>query len=170
MAERDVMEVDVLFVGGGVSSLSGAIHLRNLIEKHNQKVAEQGEGKTLDEVMIAVLEKGPYLGAHSLSGAVMDPVALKELVPDFSEKGAPLEAEVTGEEVCYLTKSGRLKAPIVPPPLDNHGFYVISLSKFTEWMGTLAEEKGIDIFPGFAGVEVLYDGDKVAGVAPATRA
>jgi len=164
MAERDVMEVDVLFVGGGVSSLSGAIHLRNLIEKHNQKVAEQGEGKTLDEVMIAVLEKGPYLGAHSLSGAVMDPVALKELVPDFSEKGAPLEAEVTGEEVCYLTKSGRLKAPIVPPPLDNHGFYVISLSKFTEWMGTLAEEKGIDIFPGFAGVEVLYDGDKVAGV------
>jgi len=85
--ERDVMDVDVLFVGGGIASLSGALHLSNLIKAHNNK----GEGKKLDEIMIAMLDKGAYPGAHGISGAVMDPGALKELVPDFLEKGAPLE-------------------------------------------------------------------------------
>ena len=111
--ERDYMDVDVLFVGGGIANLSGALHIANLIKDHNEK-AEQGE--KLDEVTIAILEKGAYLGAHSISGAVMDPVALKELIPDFLEKGAPLEGEVKKEEVCLLTKKGRIKAPITPPP------------------------------------------------------
>ena len=79
--------------------------------------------------MIAVVEKGAYVGAHGISGAVMNPVALKELIPDFIEKGAPLEAEVKSEQVCLLTKGGRIKAPITPPPLNNHGHYVVSLSR-----------------------------------------
>lgn len=164
MEERDVMEVDVLFVGGGIASLSGAYHLVNLIKQHNAKVDEGGEGQKLDEIMIAVLEKAAFVGSHGISGAVMNPVALGELVPDYKEKGAPLEGEVTKETVCYLTKTGKIKAPITPPPLDNHGFYTVSLSRLTEWLGGLVEESGVDIFPGFSGTEVLYDGDRVIGV------
>ncbi len=159
--EREYMEMDVLFVGGGISCLSGAFHLANLIKAHNEKA---GQGEKLDEVAIAILEKGAYLGAHSISGAVMDPVALKELIPDFLEKGAPLEGEVKKEEVCLLTKKKRIKAPITPPPLNNHGNYVVCLSKLTEWLGNLVEESGADIFPGFAGTEVLYDGNRIMGV------
>jgi len=162
--ERDVMEVDVLFVGGGIASLSGALHLANLIKTQNKKAEKEGEGEKLDEIVIAVLEKAAFVGSHSISGAVMDPVSLRELMPDFLENGAPLEGKVTKEEVCLLTRKGRLKAPIIPPPLNNHGFYVVSLSKLTGWLGKQAEEAGIDIFPGFAGTEILYDGDRVLGV------
>ena len=108
--ERDVLEVDVLFVGGGIASLSSALHLSNLIEAHNEK----GEGKKLGELMIAVIEKGASFGAHGISGAVMDPGPLKELVPDFLEKGAPLEGEVKKESIYFLTKSGKIKSPITP--------------------------------------------------------
>jgi electron-transferring-flavoprotein dehydrogenase len=164
MEEHEVMEVDVLFVGGGIACLSGALHLSNLIKRHNDKVEKEGGGKKLDEVMIAVLEKGAYVGAHAISGAVMDPVALRELVPDFLEKGAPLEAEVKREEVCFMTKGGRIKAPITPPPLNNHGNYVVSLARLAEWLGAQVEEAGVNIFPGFAGTEILYDGNRVIGV------
>ena len=162
--ERDVMEVDVLFVGGGVACLSSALHLANLIKQHNKRIETEGSGKKLDEIMIAVLEKGSYVGAHGISGAVMDPVALKELIPDFLEKEAPLEGEVKKEAVCFLTRNGRFKFPITPPFLNNHGNYVVSVSKLTAWLSRLVEEDGIDIFPGFAGTEVLYEGDRVIGV------
>ncbi|MGD8387888.1 MAG: electron transfer flavoprotein-ubiquinone oxidoreductase [Desulfobacteraceae bacterium] len=162
--EREVMEVDVLFVGGGVAALSGAFHLVNLVNAHNEKVDQAGEGEKMEELMIAVLEKGPYIGAHSLSGAVMDPSSLKELIPDFKDRGAPLDAEVTAEDVCLLTQNGKIKAPITPPPLNNHGNYIVSLSRLTEWMGGLVEEQGSYVFAGFAGTEVLYDGDRVIGV------
>jgi electron-transferring-flavoprotein dehydrogenase len=162
--EREVMEVDVLFVGGGIAGLSGALHLANLIKAHNERVESTGEGDALSEVMIAVLEKGAFVGAHGISGAVMNPIALQELIPDFLEKGAPLEGAVTKEEVCLLTRSGRIKSPMTPPPLNNHGNYVVSLSRLTEWLGALVEESGVDIFPGFAGTEVLYEGDRVVGV------
>jgi len=162
--EREVMEVDVLFVGGGVASLSGAFHLVNLVNAHNEKVEQTGEGEKMEELMIAVLEKGPYIGAHSLSGAVMDPSSLKELIPDFKDRGAPLDAEVTAEDVCLLTQNGKIKAPITPPPLNNHGNYIVSLSRLTEWMGGLVEEQGSYVFAGFAGTEILYDGDRVIGV------
>jgi len=158
--ERDVMDVDVLFVGGGIASLSGALHLSNLINAHNKK----GEGKKLDEVMIAVLDKGSSPGAHGISGAVMDPGALKEMIPDFLEKGAPLEGEVQKESIYYLTKTGKIKAPITPPPLNNHGNYVVSMSRMNQWMAGLVEEAGINLFPGFAGVEVLYNEGRVIGV------
>ena len=94
----------------------------------------------------------------------MDPTALKELVPDFLEKGAPLEGEVKKETVSFLTKNRQIKSPITPPPLNNHGNYVVSLSRLTEWLGQMVEENGVDIFPGFAGTEVLYEEDKVIGV------
>jgi electron-transferring-flavoprotein dehydrogenase len=164
MGEREVMDVDVLFVGGGISCLSGALHLSNLIRKHDEKVDQQGQGKKIGEVMIAVLEKGAYVGAHGISGAVMDPVALKELVPDFVGKGAPLEGEVKRESIYFLTKKRKIKAPVTPPPLNNHGKYVVSLARLNEWLGKLVEENGVYMFPGFAGTEVLYDNDHVIGV------
>jgi electron-transferring-flavoprotein dehydrogenase len=157
---RDVMDVDVLFVGGGIASLSGALCLSNLISAHNKK----GEGKKLDEIMIAVLEKGSSPGAHGISGAVMDPGALKELVPDFLEKDAPLEGEVKKESIYFLTKNGKIKAPITPPPLNNHGNYVVSMSRLNQWMAGLVEENGVNLFPGFAGTEILYEDDRVLGV------
>jgi len=162
--EREIMEVDVLFVGGGIASLSGAFHLSNLIKEHNNKVEQEGKGERLDEIIIALLEKGTDIGSHSISGAIMDPVALKELIPDFLEKGAPLEGEIKKEEVSLLTKKGRIKSPITPPPLNNHGNYIVSLSKVTNWLGNLVEENGVDIFPGFAGTEILYEGNRVIGV------
>ena len=133
MEEREIMEVDVLFVGGGIANLAGALHLSNLIKQHNEKVAQSSEGKSLDEVMIAVLEKGAYIGAHAISGAVMDPVALKKLVPDYLEKGAPLEGEVSKETFCYLTEKGKFNIPekllSIYSPMNNHGNYVVSLSR-----------------------------------------
>jgi electron-transferring-flavoprotein dehydrogenase len=165
MSDREVMDVDVLFVGGGIASLSGAFHLSNLIKQYNEKLEQGGSGRKIsDEFMIAVLEKGAYVGSHSISGAVMNPVALKELIPDFVDQGAPLEGEVKKEEVLFLTKTGKIKSPITPPPLDNHGNYVVSLSRLVEWLGQKVEEQGVTIFPGFAGTEVLYEGDKVIGV------
>ncbi len=160
MADREVMDVDVLFVGGGIASLSGALHLSNLIAEHNKK----GEGKKLDELFIVVLEKGASPGAHGISGAVMAPGPLKELVPDFVEKGAPLEGEVKKESIYFLTKTGKIKTPITPPPLNNHGNYVVSMSKLNQWMAGLAEKAGVNIFPEFAGAEMLYEGDRVIGV------
>ena len=164
MEEREVMDVDVLFVGGGVACLSGALHLSNLIRQHNEQADREGGGKKLEEVMIAVLEKGAYIGAHGISGAVMDPGALKELVPDFVGKGAPLEGEVKKESVYLLTRGGKIGSPITPPPLNNHGNYVVSLARLNEWLGKLVEESGVYMFPGFAGTEVLYDNDRVVGV------
>ena len=167
--EREVKDVDVLFVGGGVASLSGALHLSNMIKDHNQKIEEEGNGKPIDEIMIAVLEKAAFPGSHGISGAVMDPAALKDLIPNFLEKGAPLEGEVKKESIYFLTKNRKIKLPfgLIPRQLNpqyNHGNYVVSVSRLNEWLAGLVEESGVDIFPGFAGTEVLYDGDRVIGV------
>jgi electron-transferring-flavoprotein dehydrogenase len=158
--ERDVLEVDVLFVGGGIASLSSALHLSNLVKAHN---AVPG-AKRLDELAIAVIDKGFAPGAHGISGAVMDPGPLKELIPDFMEKGAPLEGEVKKESIYLLTKTGKIKAPFTPPPLDNHGNFVVSMVKLNQWMADQVEENGVDLFWGFPGVEVLYEDGKVIGV------
>ena len=165
MSDREVMDVDVLFVGGGIASLSGAFHLSNLIKQYNEQIDQGGTGqKFSNEFMIAVLEKGAYVGSHGISGAVMNPVALKELIPDYIAQGAPIEGEVKKEEIFFLTKTGKIKAPITPPPLNNHGNYVVSLSRLVEWLGQKVEEQGVTIFPGFAGTEILYEEDKVIGV------
>jgi electron-transferring-flavoprotein dehydrogenase len=164
--EREGIEMDVLFVGAGPASLSGALHLSRLVSEHNEAV-EKGtrKGKPLGEIQIAVIEKGATVGAHILSGAVMDPKALKELIPDFIEQGAPVESPVNEDYFLYLTKTRAIKSPITPPPLKNHGYYIVSLNKLTAWLGEKCEEAGVNIFPEFPGAEMLYDeADRVVGV------
>ncbi len=154
--DRETIEVDVLFVGGGVASLSGALHLANRIEKHRDQFN--------DEITIAVLEKSASIGLHCLSGAVLNPAALKELVPDFIARKAPLEHEVNREELFMLRGHKKIKAPATPPAMNNHGNYIVSSSKLTSWLGELAEEKEVELFTGYAGVEIIYEGDRVVGV------
>lgn len=157
--QRETMEMDVLFVGAGPANLSAAIHLSNLIAAHNAKNPDNALSP-----QIAIIEKGQSVGAHLLSGAILDPIALKELLPDFKERGCPLEAEVTSEKVMFLTEKSKFAFPFTPPPLKNHGNYIISLNKFGAWLGKIAEEKGINIFTGFAGAEMLLEKGKVVGV------
>lgn len=156
--ERETLEVDVLFVGGGAAALSGALHLQDLIRRRNES------GESALEPMIAVIEKGQEVGAHSLSGAVLDPAALRELVPDFREKDCPIEADVTGEDVYFLTASGAFRFPVTPPQLRNHGNHVVALARFNRWLGGLVEAAGVNVFPGFAGTEILEENGRVVGV------
>jgi electron-transferring-flavoprotein dehydrogenase len=156
--ERETLEVDVLIVGGGPAGLSAALRLAQL--------QKQAGGEPL---AIAVLEKAAEMGQHMLSGAVLDPSALKELVPDFESKGAPLAAPVHEDRVYFLTETGKFKLPITPPPLVNHGNYIISLNKFVKWMAGLVEAEGIDLFTGFPGSDLLMEGDTVVGVRTGDR-
>src|SRR5919205_3559956 len=164
--ERESIEMDVLFVGAGPASLSGALHLARLVSEHNEAVAKGArQGRALGEIQIAVIEKGAAVGSHILSGAVMDPKALRELIPDFVEQGAPIESPVNEDYFMYLTKTRAIKSPITPPPLKNHGYYIVSLNKLTAWLGEKCEEAGVNVFPEFPGAEVLYDeGERVVGV------
>lgn len=161
--EREVLDVDVLFVGAGAATLASALHLQNLIAQHNQRVESTGEGTAL-EPMVAMIEKGQEVGAHSLSGAVLDPIALKELVPDYKENGCPIERTVDSEDVFYLTRTKSFRFPVTPPQFRNHGNAIVSLSRFNRWLGGLVESAGVNIFPGFAGVEILESDSMVAGV------
>lgn len=164
--EREEMPVDVLFVGAGPANLAGAIHLMDLIEAHNEAVASgDKEGEVLEEPMIAVLEKGSRVGAHQLSGAVLDPKAFDELMPGWRERDdVPVERFIERDEMIFLTNGSAIKAPWVPPEMNNHGKPVISLGKFCAWLAEVAEEKGVMIFPEFAGVDLLWEGDTVRGV------
>jgi electron-transferring-flavoprotein dehydrogenase len=155
---RDSLDVDVLIVGGGPAGMSAALRLAQLQKAHG------GE-----PLAIAVLEKAREVGAHMLSGAVLDPSALRQLLPDFKERGAPLASEVHHDHVYFLTRSRQIAFPITPPPLRNHGHYIISLNRFVKWMGGLVEAEGIDVFTGFSASEILYDGDRVAGVRTGDR-
>jgi electron-transferring-flavoprotein dehydrogenase len=160
MPKREVLETDVLFVGAGPASLSGALHLLNLVEKYNQN----SPSKKLEELQVVVIEKGESLGSHILSGAVLNPVALKELIPDFEEKGCPLEGQVMSEEVCFLTENGKIPLPFIPPTMRNHGNYICTLGKLVQWLGKLVEDKGGMIFTAVSGWDFIVEDDRVVGV------
>ncbi|UCH39947.1 MAG: electron transfer flavoprotein-ubiquinone oxidoreductase [Gammaproteobacteria bacterium] len=151
--EREAMNFDVVIIGAGPSGLTTAIRLAQLAQENER------------ELTICILEKGAEVGAHILSGAVIEPRTLNELIPDWKEKGAPLNVPVKSDQFKYLTEKGSISMP-TPPQMHNEGNYIISLGNFCRWLAELAEELGVEIFPGFAAAEVLYDKDgAVRGVA-----
>ncbi|MBY0444668.1 MAG: NAD(P)/FAD-dependent oxidoreductase, partial [Burkholderiales bacterium] len=143
---RDVMEYDVLIVGAGPAGLSAAIRIKQLAAKANQ------------EISVCILEKGAEVGAHILSGAVIDPIALDELIPDWKALGAPLKTPVTDDRFMLLDEDQafRIPNPLLPPLMNNHGAYIVSLGNVCRWLAEQAEGLGVEIYPGFTAADVLY--------------
>lgn len=151
--QRESMQYDVVIVGAGPSGLATAIRLKQLCAEHDH------------DLNVCVVEKGSEVGAHILSGAVLEPKSLQELIPDWKEKGAPLNTPAENDQFLFLTASKDFRLP-TPPHMKNHGNYIVSLGNLCRWLATQAEELGVEIYPGFAAAEVLYDeADAVRGIA-----
>ncbi len=160
-AKRDRLDVDVLIVGAGPAGLSCAIHLARLLK---------ARGKSPEECSIAIIEKAAEVGQHILSGAVMDPKGIDELFQGrWKEEGCPVEAPVKSDAVYFLTAAGKIRFPVVPPTLRNHGGWVVSLSRVAQWLKGKAEELGVTICEGFPGCELILEGEKVAGAITADK-
>jgi electron-transferring-flavoprotein dehydrogenase len=161
--ERESMEVDVLFVGAGPATLASALHLMNQVKAHNERVAREG-GEPIEPPTVLVIEKGASVGDHMLSGAVMNPKAIAELVPDFAEQGFPTEYVCDDATFWMYTRKLAIKSPVTPPNFQKNGYHVVSLSNVAKWLAERCEAAGVDIYPGFAADKLLIDGSRVVGV------
>ena len=156
---RETLDVDVVIVGAGPAGLAAAYELARLIKAHNETAEAKLEG-----ISIAVLEKGKEVGSHGISGAVMDPRGISDLMPDWLQRGCPVESPVTDDGFWLMSEKMKFAAPILPPPLQNHGNYVISLGEFVRWLAPIVAEMGVDVFPEFAASRVLVEDGRVIGV------
>jgi len=168
-ADRETLECDVLIVGAGPAGLSCAIRLAELYNRGEQENDSRSatpvpSQTAFNPANIFVLEKASEVGAHCLSGALLDPRALRRLIPDFESQNPPLLSPVTADAVFYPTHWGRFKLPVTPAFLRNRGNYIISLNQFVRWLGRRAEQAGVSLFCGFAGVETLCENGRVVGV------
>jgi electron-transferring-flavoprotein dehydrogenase len=161
--ERESMEVDVLFVGAGPATLASALHLVNQVKAHNARVEREG-GDPIEPPTVLVIEKGAAVGDHLLSGAVMNPKGIQELVPDFVAQGFPTEYVCDDAAFWMYTRKLAVRSPITPPNFQKKGYHVVSLSNVAKWLAERCEAAGIDLYAGFAGDKLLIDGHRVVGV------
>ncbi len=161
--ERESMQVDVLYIGAGPANLASALHLMSRVESYNRRAEAEGRAP-IEPPSVLILEKGAAVGDHMLSGAVMNPRSMRELIPDFEQQGFPTEHICDYAGFWLFHPKGKLNVPIVPPNFQKRGYHVISLNRVAKWLAERVEAAGAEIYPGFAGDRILVEGGRVVGV------